>query len=147
MATPSNSNQRKFVDQKGALQLLSVKNQLPEGQNKKAGKLGSNTKGCFNCGLTTCKPWTGYSEVMVDRIKMTALIDTGSPVTLMSPKQAVQMLALKKGDFSSIQEWKETMMDWFHTLTVMLKSYSGDRLKIVAQLPWHRETTRFHPWC
>ena len=53
MATPSNSNQRKFGDQKGASQLLSVKNQLPEVQTNKAGKSGSNTKGCFNCGLTT----------------------------------------------------------------------------------------------
>ena len=76
-----------------------------------------------------------YSEVKVDGMKMTALIDTGSPMTLMSLKQAVQMLALKKGDFNSLQEWKETMMARFQIPTVMLKSYSGDRLNIVAQLP------------
>jgi len=42
---------------------------------------------------------TIYTEVMADGMKMTALIDTGSLVTLMSLNQAVQMLALKKGDF------------------------------------------------
>ena len=78
-----------------------------------------------------------YSEVVVDGMKMNALIDTGSPVTLMSLKQAVQMLALRKGDFNSPQEWKKTMMARFQfkSPTVMLKSYSGDILNIVAQLP------------
>ena len=37
-----------------------------------------------------------YSEVTVNGVKITTLIDTGSPVTLMSLKKAVQILALKR---------------------------------------------------
>ena len=78
---------------------------------------------------------TIYSEVSVNGEKVMALIDTGSPVTLMSLNKAIQILALRKGEFSSPQEWKEAMMAQFQTPTVMLKSYSGDALNIVAQLP------------
>ena len=76
-----------------------------------------------------------YSDVTVNGVKVTALIDTGSPVTIMSLKKAVQILATRKGEFSSPQEWRETMIAQFQTPAVMLKSYSGDALNVVAQLP------------
>ena len=43
---------------------------------------------------------TIYSEVSVNGEKVMALIDTGSPVTLMSLNKAIQILALRKGEFS-----------------------------------------------
>ena len=76
-----------------------------------------------------------YSEVTVNGVNVTALIDTGSPVSIMSLKKAVQILALRKGEFSSPQKWKETMIAQFQTPTVTLRSYSGDALNVVAQLP------------
>ena len=54
-----------------------------------------------------------YSEVTVNGVNVTALIDTGSPVSIMSLKKAVYILALRKGEFSSLQKWKETMMAQF----------------------------------
>ena len=42
-----------------------------------------------------------YSEVTVNGVNVTALIDTGSPVSIMSLKKAIQILALRKGEFSS----------------------------------------------
>ena len=47
-----------------------------------------------------------YSEVTVNGANVTALIDTGSPVSIMSLKKAVQILALRKGEFSSPKKWK-----------------------------------------
>ena len=44
-----------------------------------------------------------YSEVIVNGVNVTALIDTGSPVSIMSLKKAIQILALRKGEFSSPQ--------------------------------------------
>ena len=76
-----------------------------------------------------------YSEVTVNGVKVTALVDTGSPVTIMSLKKAVQILATRKGEFNSPQEWRERMMEQFQEPAVMLKSYSGDALNVVAQLP------------
>ena len=43
-----------------------------------------------------------YSEVTVSRVNVIALIDTGSPLSILSLKKAVQFLALRKGEFSSI---------------------------------------------
>ena len=54
-----------------------------------------------------------YSEVTVNGVNMTVLIDTSSPVSIMSLKKAVQILALRKGEFSSLQKWKETIMAQF----------------------------------
>ena len=51
-----------------------------------------------------------YSEVTVNGVNVTALIDTGLPVSIMSLKKAVQILALRKGEFNSPQKWKETMI-------------------------------------
>ena len=76
-----------------------------------------------------------YSEMTVNGVNVTALIDTGSPVSIMSLKKAVQILALRKGEFNSRQKWKETMIAQFQTSTVMLRSYSGDALNVVTQLP------------
>ena len=75
-----------------------------------------------------------YSEVTVNGVKVTALVDTGSPVTIMSLKKAVEILATRKGELSSPQEWRERMMEQFQN-HIMLKSYSGDALNVVAQLP------------
>ena len=45
-----------------------------------------------------------YSEVTVNGVNVTALIDTGSPLSIMSLKKAIQILALRKGEFSSPQK-------------------------------------------
>ena len=51
----------------------------------------------------------------------TALIDTGSPVSVMSLKKAIQILALRKEEFSYPQKWKETMIVQFQTPTMTLR--------------------------
>ena len=53
----------------------------------------------------------------------------------MSLKKAVQILALRKGEFSSLQKWKETMIAQFFIPTLMFMNYSGDTMNVVAQLP------------
>ena len=76
-----------------------------------------------------------HSEVTVNGVNVTAFIDNGSPVSIMSLKKAVQIVALRKGECSSLQKWKETMIVQLQTPTVILRSYSGDALNVVAQLP------------
>ena len=73
-----------------------------------------------------------YSEVTVNGVNVTVLIDTGSLVSIMSLKKAIQILVLRKGEFNSPQKWKETMIAQFQTPTVTLRSYSGDALNMVA---------------
>ena len=53
----------------------------------------------------------------------------------MSLKKAIQILALRKGELSSPQKGKETIIAQIQTPTVMLRSYSGDALNVMAQLP------------
>ena len=81
----------------------------------------------------TNKNWT--SCIFRNGMNVTPLIDTGSPVSIMSLKKAIQILALRKGEFSSPQKWKETMTAQFQTPIVTLRNYSDDTLNAVAQLP------------
>jgi len=74
-------------------------------------------------------------EVSVNGVKESACIDTGSPVTLLSLKQVVRILAEQNKDYEKQQDWKRTMLMLFQEPSVSLKSYSGDQLNIIAQLP------------
>ena len=76
-----------------------------------------------------------YLGVFVNGVKVSALIDTGSPVTLLSLKQAVKILAEQKKDYETPQDWKRAMLTQFQVPSVSLKSYSGDPLNVIAQLP------------
>jgi len=64
-----------------------------------------------------------------------ALIDTGSPATLLSLKQAVKILAEQKKDYKTLHNWKKAMLAQFQEPSVSLKSYNGDPLNIIAQVP------------
>ena len=68
-------------------------------------------------------------------VPLNALIDTGSPDTIISLKFAMEVLSTESGKYNSPQEWKEAIASRFETPCVSLKSYDGSRLEIVAKLP------------
>ncbi len=61
-----------------------------------------------------------------------ALIDTGSPVTIISLDFAMDVVAKERPRYSSVEE---EVQKQFSPPTVSLKNYRGGRLDIMAQLP------------
>ena len=74
-------------------------------------------------------------RVEVNGVPADALVDTGSPVTIISLDFAMKVVAKERGRFSSVEEWKSAMTKLFTHPQVSLRNYGGGRLDIMAQLP------------
>ena len=72
----------------------------------------------------------GVNGVLTD-----ALVDTGSPATIVSLKFILQVLADSKDGQQTAEEWRKKTMERFSAPAVTLTSCGGERLNIVAQIP------------
>ena len=61
---------------------------------------------------------------------MEALLDTGSPVTIISLEWLLQMLAKQHRRGRSLDERKAEVENWLDTTTMVLENYSGDQLRV-----------------
>ena len=75
------------------------------------------------------------TEVEVNGISTEALVDTGSPVTIISLDFAMIVMAKERNQFTNVKEWQEATLKKFETPQVSLKNYGGEPLDIMAQLP------------
>ena len=75
------------------------------------------------------------SKVEVNGVPADALVDTGSPVTIISLDFAMCVLARERSKFSSVEEWQTATLKRFEPPEVSLKNYGGGRLDVTAQLP------------
>ena len=73
-------------------------------------------------------------SAMVNGVPTEALVDTGSPVTILSLKFAMLVLSQEQKQFSSKEEWKVAMQERLKTPDIVLRSYGGERLNVLAQL-------------
>lgn len=74
------------------------------------------------------------SSVEVNGLPTEALLDTGSPVTIISLDFALDVLEKERPRYSSVEEWKTEAKKQFVPPTVTLKNYGGGLLDILAQL-------------
>ena len=72
----------------------------------------------------------GVNGVLTD-----ALVDTGSPATIVSLKFILKVLADSKNSQQTAEEWRKETMKKFSAPAVTLTSCGGDRLNILAQIP------------
>ena len=72
----------------------------------------------------------GVNGVLTD-----ALVDTGSPATIVSLKFILQVLADSKYGQQTAEEWRKKTMERFSAPAVTLTSCGGERLNIVAHIP------------
>ena len=73
-------------------------------------------------------------SAMVNGVPTEALVDTGSPVTILSLKFAMLVLSQEQKQFPSKEEWKVAMQERLKTPDIVLRSYGGERLNVLAQL-------------
>ena len=72
----------------------------------------------------------GVNGVLTD-----ALVDTGSPATIVSLKFILQVLGDSKDRQQTSEEWRKKTIERFSAPAVALTSCGGERLNIVAQIP------------
>ena len=73
------------------------------------------------------------AEVSVEGEIIEALLDTGSPVTIIQLEALLEILAKQRHPDQTISEWRTTTESCLEPTSLILKNYSGDNLKIVRQ--------------
>ena len=76
-----------------------------------------------------------FVKVGVNGVLTDALVDTGSPATIVSLKFMLKILADSKDSKQTVDEWRKETMKQFSAPAVTLTSCGGDRLNIIAQIP------------
>ena len=76
---------------------------------------------------------------------MKALVDTGSPATIVGLKFALKVLATKRQPGQSPQEWATYVQSRMQQPTVMLQNYSGGTLNVVRQMMVQLSKGNKHP--
>ena len=84
------------------------------------------------------------SRVEVGGVPTEALVDTGSPVTIISLDFAMIVMAKERSKFASVEEWQEATLKKFEPPAVSLRNYGGGRLDIMAQLPVRISQGEYH---
>ncbi len=77
---------------------------------------------------------TVTAEVVFEGMPVHALLDTGSPVTIVSLGFALKALAAKQPKSQPPDEWKQAVKARLETPTIQLWSYGGGELNIVSQM-------------
>ena len=79
-------------------------------------------------GPTVCTP------IEVNGITTKALIDTGSPATIISLAFVLRVLAGERTSDQTLEEWKEATHQKFASPDLALNNYGGQRLSLIAQI-------------
>ena len=79
---------------------------------------------------------TVLAKVKVNGVAMNTLVDTGSPVTIISLGSAMEAMATKRGKYSSAEEWREETLKQFSEPEITLKNYGGQVLDVISQAPF-----------
>ena len=74
------------------------------------------------------------STVKVEGEPVEALLDTGSPVTIISLEWLLQVLARQRCKGQNPDEWKAEVENRLAPTAMVLQNYSGDKLRIVRQI-------------
>ena len=70
----------------------------------------------------------------LENITITALLDTGSPATIVSLDFLLQTLAKQKGENETAQAWRARVEKRLEPPSIPLRSYGGQPLNIVGQI-------------
>ncbi len=74
------------------------------------------------------------ADVRFEGAPVRALIDTGSPVTIVSLSFLLQALAKQRGERQTPAEWETAVRERLDPPAVTLQNYGGDELSIVRQI-------------
>ena len=74
------------------------------------------------------------AKVLVNGIPTQALIDTGSPATVVSLEFVLNVFVKEKEEHKTPARWREETFEKFRPPSVLLKAYSGHKLNIISEV-------------
>ena len=90
---------------------------------------------------------TVVAQVEVNGMPTEALIDTGSPATIISTDFVMEVLAKERDQYQSKEDWQAAILKRFSDQEVTLKDYGGQLLNILSQIPVESLTRRVQGGC
>ena len=76
-----------------------------------------------------------YTEVHVNGVPTRALVDTGSPATIISLDYVMDLLAAQRTPQQTPAQWEEETLKKFSPPEVALSAYGGQSLDVLSQIP------------
>jgi len=77
---------------------------------------------------------TVYVDVLLEGQPVKALVDTGSPVTIVSIKCLLDVLEKLRAPEQIVEDWKRQMRSRFQTPILLVKNYGGGVVNIIGQI-------------
>ena len=77
---------------------------------------------------------TVFVPIGVNGVIARALIDTGSPATIVSLAFVLRVLAAERPPSQTLEQWKEATHQKFCNPDLALNNYGGQRLDLIAQI-------------
>ena len=77
---------------------------------------------------------TPTTEVLLDDLPVSALLDTGSPISIVSLEFFLKSAAKKRTSAQTPAEWGKAVRQRLQPTTVSLRSYGGNELQIISQV-------------
>ena len=74
------------------------------------------------------------AEVSVNGVPTKALVDTGSPATIVALEFVIDIFVRERRDHQTPAQWRAETLTKFSPLYVLLKAYSGHKLNILSQV-------------
>ena len=71
------------------------------------------------------------TEVCIEGVPATALVDTGSPTTIVSLSFLLDVLSKNRTPGQHLKQWREEVKERLHHTSLNLRSYSSQALPIV----------------
>ena len=74
------------------------------------------------------------AQIILEGEAITALLDTGSPVTIVSLEHLLQILARTRPPGTTPEQWRAMVENHLKPTSLSLQNYGGDELTIVCQI-------------
>ena len=85
---------------------------------------------------------TVLTNVLLEGHPVKALVDTGSPITIVSIDCLLDILAKNRTDGQTVQEWKEWVEEKLKTPSLSVSNYGGGEVKHHQSNASHTDTWR-----
>ena len=77
---------------------------------------------------------TSTTEMLLDDVPVRALLDTGSPTSIVSLEFFLRAAATRRTQEQTPADWGKAIQQRLHPTTISLRSYGGSELQIVSQV-------------
>ena len=77
----------------------------------------------------------GTCNLLLERQLVNALVNTGSPITIVSIDCLLDVLVKLQTPNQAWEQWKQEVKDRFQTTSLSVNNYGGGEVNIVGQLP------------